>query len=67
MSSSVDLNRDLIARCRQRDPGAQKALYERYAHAMYNTAFRILKNREDARDALQDSFVKAFNSPNFSF
>ena len=62
MSSSVDLNRELIARCRERDPAAQKALYERYAHAMFNTAFRILRNREDARDALQDAFVKAFNN-----
>lgn len=35
-------------------------LYALYARALLNTAFRILNNREDAEDALQESFLKAF-------
>jgi len=35
-------------------------LYLLYGKAMLNTAFRILNNREDAEDALQDAFIKMF-------
>jgi len=35
-------------------------LYNLYAHALLNTAFRIVNNKEDAEDILQESFIKAF-------
>lgn len=35
-------------------------LYTLYAKALLNTAYRILNNREDAEDVLQESFLKAF-------
>lgn len=35
-------------------------LYERHRSMVYHTAFRILRNREDAEDAVQRSFQRAF-------
>jgi len=31
-----------------------------YRHKLYNTIFAITKNREDAEDALQDTFLRAY-------
>lgn len=36
--------------------------YERHGRRLYNTAFRILGNRSDAEDALQESFLAAFRN-----
>lgn len=35
-------------------------LYNQYAKAMYNTSLRIVNNRADAEDILQESFLEAF-------
>jgi len=41
-------------------------LYERYRPRIYQTAFRILRNQQDAEDAAQRSFQRAFtNLPRF--
>jgi RNA polymerase sigma-70 factor (ECF subfamily) len=43
--------------------GSQKAqmqLYDTYCQAMFNIACRYLKNHEDAKDAMQEGFLKAF-------
>lgn len=37
-------------------------LIEKYQLKAYNIALRMLGNEEDAKDALQDSFIKIFNS-----
>jgi len=50
----------LIKQCRKGNALAQYQLYEQYADAMYNIAFRITGNQPDAEDALQEAFVKAF-------
>jgi len=34
--------------------------YDRHAHRLFNTALRILGNRSDAEDALQEAFLAAF-------
>ena len=39
---------------------AQVQLYDSYCQAMFNVACRYLKNEEDAKDAMQDGFLKAF-------
>jgi len=39
---------------------AQMQVYHSYKNMMYNSSWRILKNREDAEDAVQDSFIKGF-------
>jgi len=39
---------------------AQMQIYDNYCQAMFNVACRYLKNEEDAKDAMQDAFLKAF-------
>ena len=38
------------------------AFYDDYAKMLYATCFRILGNREEAEEAMQDSFLKIFES-----
>jgi RNA polymerase sigma-70 factor (ECF subfamily) len=39
---------------------AQLEVYNRYYKAMYNTAFRIVKDSAEAEDVMQESFLNAF-------
>ena len=58
----------LIEECRKGSSKAQFSLYDQYSKAMYNLAFRILNNREDAEDILQEAFVDCFrNIKSFRF
>ena len=41
---------------------AYRALTEKYKNYAYTLALRVLGNREEAEEAAQDAFVKAFNS-----
>lgn len=50
----------LVANCQAGNRKAQHELYDRYKRAMYTLAFRLLNNREEAEDALQEGFVKVF-------
>lgn len=50
----------LIAKCRNRDQGAQMEIYNRYYKAMYNTAYRIIKDTAEAEDIMQEAFLTAF-------
>lgn len=50
----------LVIGCLKGDPGAQKALYERFARKMMSICMRYSHNREQAQDMLQDGFVKVF-------
>jgi len=53
---------ELVAQCLQGDRQAQFMVYQHYAKPMLNVAFRILNHEEDAKDVLQESFIKAFTS-----
>ena len=55
-----DINQNLIERCVKGDKKAQFELYKKYAGAMYNTSYGILKNSAEAEDAMQEGFLKAF-------
>ena len=50
----------LIPRCLKGDPKAQMEIYNRYYKAMYNTAFRIVKDSAEAEDVMQEAFLSAF-------
>lgn len=61
---NVYINAPLIEECRQGSSRAQFRLYNQYSKAMYNLAYRILNNREDAEDILQEAFVDCFRNLN---
>ena len=50
----------LIQLLREGDRKAQFEVYQRYAKAMLNTAFRIVHSETEAEDVLQEAFVDAF-------
>ncbi len=50
----------LIKLCITGNQFAQLEIYNRYYKAMYNTAFRIVKDSYEAEDIMQDSFLTAF-------
>lgn len=56
-----DIHAGLIASCKDNDRAAQQELYRLYAKAMYNTAYRILRNEEDAKDIVQEGFIDMFS------
>ena len=51
---------ELIALCRDKNQKAQFEIYNRYCKAMYNVAFRIVKDEHFAQDVMQEGFLKAF-------
>ena len=53
-------NEQLIKLCVSGDQSAQLEIYNRYYKAMYNTAYRIVKDQFEAEDIMQDSFLMAF-------
>ncbi|MCK8142578.1 RNA polymerase sigma factor [Flavobacterium sp. I-SCBP12n] len=51
----------LILLCKQKSQKAQCEVYNRYAKAMYNVSYRIVKDAHFAEDVMQEGFLKAFN------
>ena len=61
-SPPINLHEEIIKRCMDHDEIAQYELYQLYHKAMYNTALRIVGDREEAEDVLQEAFISAFNN-----
>ncbi len=51
----------LLVLCMGGNQLAQLEVYNRYQRAMYNTAFRIVKNSAEAEDVMQESCLSAFS------
>jgi RNA polymerase sigma factor (sigma-70 family) len=65
---NIYIHAPLIEECRKGNSKAQFRLYNQYSKAMYNLAYRILNNREDAEDMLQEAFIECFrNIQSFRF
>ncbi|MBN1924338.1 MAG: RNA polymerase sigma factor [Prolixibacteraceae bacterium] len=60
MGTQVDIHKQLIEASKKGDNRARRQLYELYARAMFNICYRMMNNREDAEDILQEAFVQAF-------
>lgn len=50
----------LIEQCKKGHEKSQLQLYDMYCEAMFIIACRYLKDDEEAKDAMQESFLKAF-------
>jgi RNA polymerase sigma-70 factor (ECF subfamily) len=60
VKNSVNIHEDLIEGCRHNNRKSQIQVYNLYYKAMYNTAFRIIKNSAEAEDIMQESFLTGF-------
>jgi RNA polymerase sigma-70 factor (ECF subfamily) len=50
----------VVERCLGGDHSAYEVIVQRYQRALFNVALRMLGNYEDARDATQTTFLKAY-------
>jgi RNA polymerase sigma-70 factor, ECF subfamily len=50
----------VLARARQGDGDAFRALVERHSHAAFRLAFRLTGHEQDAEDVVQESFLRAY-------
>ena len=53
---------ELVARSREGDRAAMRILMRRHNRAMYRTARAILRDDAEAEDAVQEAWLRAFNS-----
>ncbi len=60
MKRTIHMHEDLIEGCRQNNRKSQLQIYNLYYKAMYNTAFRIVKNSAEAEDVMQEAFLTGF-------
>jgi RNA polymerase sigma-70 factor (ECF subfamily) len=54
--------KQLIKGCMDGDRKAQKALFDKYSRKMMGLCLRYVKDTEDARDLMQESFIKIFTN-----
>lgn len=60
MKRNKDKDWELIAKIKEGDTALFRILVDKYKDVSFSLAYSILKNEQDAEDALQDSFIKAF-------
>lgn len=61
-SAEVDVDQELVVRCRNGDREAFATLVRKYQSKVLTLATRILDSRSEAEDIAQDIFVKIFQS-----
>ncbi len=59
-ANSLDIHKHLVERIKTQDRVAQREIYELYSVPMFHVALRILNNREEAEDVLQEAFLDMF-------
>lgn len=63
-ASITHIHKALVEKSKAGNRKAQFDLYNQYIDAMFYVCMRIVNNREDAEDVVQESFVKAFKNLN---
>jgi RNA polymerase sigma-70 factor, ECF subfamily len=61
-SAEYDSEADLLAACRRGELRAFERLYEAHSSRLKSVAFHILGHRQDAEDAVQETFVKLYRA-----
>jgi RNA polymerase sigma-70 factor (ECF subfamily) len=56
------LTKKLVQGCLDHNRKYQKQLFDQYKDAMYSLAYRIIRNEQLAEDAVQEGFIRVFNS-----
>jgi RNA polymerase sigma-70 factor (ECF subfamily) len=57
-----NIHASLVEECKKGSRKAQFRLYNQYSKAMFNLAYRMMNNREDAEDMLQETFIDCFRN-----
>ncbi|MDR1341182.1 MAG: RNA polymerase sigma factor [Prevotellaceae bacterium] len=57
----IEWDSNITAQCMKGDRKAQMQLYKTFYKRIYNSCFRILRDRYEAEDAMQESFLKVFS------
>ncbi len=52
----------VIDGCKKQREQSQLEFYKLFYKAVYNSCFRILRRQEEAEEAMQDTFIKAFDN-----
>ena len=60
MIPTINYTDQLVARCRKGEQRAQMEIYNKYQKAMYNVALRIVNDKAEAKDVMQEAFINAF-------
>ena len=55
-----DIHKEIIELSKAGNNRAQYQLYQLYSKAMFNISYRMMNNREEAEDMLQEAFTEAF-------
>ena len=55
-------HKTIIEACKKGDERQKYKLYQLYSKAMFNVCYRMMNNREEAEDMLQEGFIKVFRS-----
>ena len=53
---------ELLVQCIENQPKAQKQLFDILAPKMFSVCLRYAKDEDEAKDILQESFIKIFNN-----
>lgn len=59
--SDIKKIKQVVTRVKSGDTDAFRLLVEMHQHLAFTIAYNIVKNRQDAEEVVQDSFIKVFN------
>ena len=60
MEHYEEIHKTIIEACKKGDERQKYKLYQLYSKAMFNVCYRMMNNREEAEDMLQEAFTQAF-------
>lgn len=60
LGKAAFIHEHLIEECKHGNDQARFEIYKLYSRAMFNVCYRMMNNREDAEDMLQEVFLQAF-------
>ncbi len=63
-ASQPSSEKDILLKAQKGDPQAFAHIVESYQRPVYNLCYRMLGNQQEAEDAAQETFIRAYNNLN---